>query len=157
MKFKNVSSQPRKKRKRLYNAPLHQRQKLVSIHLGRELRKQLKKRSLPARKGDKILVLRGKFKKKEGTIVRVNLKSSKVYAEGIFLRKQRGTEVLAPLSPSALLLMQVVDRKKPVRKAKPSASAATHGMKVLPKKEEKEEKHDLTHNPAHAHNAAKTE
>ena len=118
MKFGGSSSKPRKKRKQLFNAPLHLRQKLVSVHLSRELRKQLKKRSMPVRKGDKVLVLKGKFKKRDGTVSRVDLKDSRVFVGGIFLKKQAGKEILAPLQPTLLLLTQLSERKNPAKKPK---------------------------------------
>src|SRR3989344_3348913 len=119
MKFeKRVSSQPRKKRKALYHTALHLKQKLVSAHLGKELRKKMKKRSMPVRKGDKISVLRGKFKKKEGLVTRVNLDSLKIFVEGIQMRKQGGREVLAPIEPSNVVISQLVERKAKIKQKK---------------------------------------
>lgn len=107
-----VSSKPSKKRKAFFNAPLHERQKLVSVHLSRELRKKLKKRSIPIRKGDKVLVLKGRFKKKEGTVSRVSLNGLKVFIEGVLIKKQRGGEKLAPLVPSQLVALQLAERRQ---------------------------------------------
>jgi large subunit ribosomal protein L24 len=119
MKFaQKISSQPRKKRKALYHAYQHLKQKLVSAHLSRELRKSLKKRSLPVRKGDKVVVFRGKFKKKEGLVSKVDLNSLKVFVEGILSRKQSGKEVLAPVEPSNLVITQLVERKIKAKKSK---------------------------------------
>ncbi|MEM4255307.1 MAG: 50S ribosomal protein L24 [Candidatus Norongarragalinales archaeon] len=118
MKFSKVSSQPSKKRKALFQAPLHLRQKLVSVHLGKELRKQMKKRSVAIRKGDKVLVLKGKHKKREGLVSRVDLGALKVFVEGITVKNQRGKEFLAGLNPSHLVALQLGDRK-----ARPKAPA----------------------------------
>ncbi len=112
MKFSKVSSQPSKKRKALFHAPLHLKQKLVSVHLGKELRKQMKKRSIAIRKGDKVLVLRGKYKKKEGNVSKVDLNNTRVFVEGITTKNQRGKEFPAALNPSHLVALQLVDRKK---------------------------------------------
>ncbi len=118
LKFKILSKKKRKKRLLEFAAPLHKRQKLVAAHLSKELRARLKKRSLPVRKGDKVKVMRGKFKKKEGKIVSVNSSKMRVFVEGCVLKKQGGKEVLAPLHPSNLLLTELVKRtpkqKKPV-------------------------------------------
>ncbi|HIH19703.1 TPA: 50S ribosomal protein L24 [Candidatus Micrarchaeota archaeon] len=125
MKFSNsVSSKPRKKRRAMYHAPLHLKQKLVAVHLSRDLRKQLKKRAMPVRKGDKVLVLNGKFKKREGIVSRVDLKNSLVFVGEIVLKKQSGKEVLAPLRPSHLVLLQLVERKRKAKKQKPAAAQA---------------------------------
>ncbi len=107
-----MSSKPSKKRKALYNAPLHVKQKLVSVHLSKDLRKSLKKRSIPVRKGDKVFISQGRFKKKEGTVARVDLNNLKIFVEGMVLRKQKGGEKLAPIQPSHVVAIQLVDRKK---------------------------------------------
>ena len=44
-----TSTQPRKQRKYRHNAPMHLRQKLVSVHLSKDLRKNYGKRSIPVR------------------------------------------------------------------------------------------------------------
>lgn len=101
-----VSKQPRKQRKMRYNAPLHKRQKLVSVHVSKELRAKLKRRSMPVRKGDRVKVMRGKHKGKTGKVTSVDLNALKVYMEGVVARKAKGTEVPAPLEPSNLLLVE---------------------------------------------------
>lgn len=126
-----VSSQPRKQRKAVYNAPLHVRQKLVSSHLSKELRKSLKKRSLPVRKGDKVVVLMGKYKKREGVVARVDLGSLKVYVEGLAAKKQSGRERPAPIESSNLVIIQAVDRKA---KITPASKAKAEVKKAEPVK-----------------------
>ena len=59
-----ASKQPRKQRKYRYNAPLHIRQKLISVLLDKPLRSKYKIKNIPIRKGDDVLVMRGKFRKK---------------------------------------------------------------------------------------------
>jgi large subunit ribosomal protein L24 len=124
VKFKivNVSKKARKKRLQLFTAPLHERQKLVGTHLSKDLRAKIKKRSLPVRKGDKVKVLRGKFKKKEGKVISVDLKKARVFVEGCVLKKQGGKEVLAPIHASNLLLIELTKRTPKLKK-----HASTHG------------------------------
>lgn len=112
------SKNPKKQRKYRYNAPLHIKHKLVSVHLSPELRKKYKKRSLPVRKGDEIIVLRGKYKKKTGRVSKVNLKKSKIYVEGITRKKVAGTEVQVPLEPSNLMITSLQEDKKRFKKSK---------------------------------------
>ncbi len=102
-----MSYQPRKQRKKLFKAPLHKRQKLVAAHLSKELQKELKTRSLPVRKGDKVRIMRGKFRGKEGKVVRVDLKKIRVYVEGVTIKRADGTERLVPIHPSNLLILDV--------------------------------------------------
>ncbi len=102
-----IGYQPRKQRRFRFRAPLHIRQKMVSAHLSRELREELKRRSLPVRKGDKVRIMRGKFRGKEGVVARVDLRRLKVFVEGITQKKADGTEVLFPLDPSNLMIIEV--------------------------------------------------
>jgi large subunit ribosomal protein L24 len=109
----NKSVQARKQRKYRYNAPTHIRHKLVSAHLDKALRKELKKRSLPVRKGDEIKVLVGDHRGKSGKVARVDLKRLKVFVEEIKTRKVSGQEVQVALEPSNLVITKLnLDDKK---------------------------------------------
>ena len=109
----NSSVQPRKQRKYRYNAPLHIKGKFLSISLSKELRKKYNKRSLRARVGDKVKVLRGQFKGKEGTIEKVLLKKSKVQINGAENIKKDGSKSFYPISPSNVMIIELkLDDKK---------------------------------------------
>lgn len=101
------SKQPRKQRKYRYNAPLHVRQKLVSAILDKKLREEFKKRSMPLRKGDEVLIMRGKFKKKSGKISRVDLKRLKIFVENIKRKKVSGQEVEIVIDPSNVKIIKL--------------------------------------------------
>ena len=101
------SSQPRKQRKFIHNAPLHKKHRFLSSHLSSDLRKKYGKRNLPLRKGDEVLVMRGSFKKKKAKISSVNLKNTKVYLEGLTRSKKDGTKVNVPFHPSVLLIQSL--------------------------------------------------
>ena len=109
-----ASKQPRKQRKYLANAPLHIRKKFISVNLSKELRKKYKKRNIPVKKGDIVKVMRGKFKKKQGKIIEVKLKLSKIIIEGIQVKKQDGSKINVKLQPSNLQLIELnlEDRKR---------------------------------------------
>jgi len=102
------SKRPSKQRKALYQAPLHKKHELLSAHLSKELRKQMKKRSLPVRKGDEVKVMRGKFRGTVGKISKVNMKKLKVYIENLKRKKVSGEEVSVPIHPSKLLIVNPV-------------------------------------------------
>ncbi len=108
------SKQPRKQRKYLANAPLHIKKKFISVNLSRELRKKYPKRNIPVKKGDVVKVMRGKFKKKQGKVIEVKLKLSKIIIEGIQVKKQDGSKVNVRLQPSNLQLIELnlEDRKR---------------------------------------------
>ncbi|WP_010479069.1 50S ribosomal protein L24 [Thermococcus zilligii] len=101
------SKQPKKQRKFLYNAPLHLRQKIMSAPLSRELREKYGVRNLPIREGDKVRVMRGDFKGKEGKVLEVDLKSYRIHVEGVTQTKVNGTEVFYPLHPSNVMIIEL--------------------------------------------------
>jgi large subunit ribosomal protein L24 len=110
------SKKPRKQRKFLYTAPLHLKRKMLSSHLSKVLREKHKKRSMPVRKGDEVLVMRGKFKGKTGKISRIDLKKLRVYIDGISRKRTVGTEVLVPIPSSNLQITNLnLDDKRRVK------------------------------------------
>lgn len=75
---------------------------MLASHLSKELREKYKRRSLPVRKGDEVLIMRGKFKGRTGKISRVDLKKYRVYIEGITRKRTVGTDVQVSIHPSNL-------------------------------------------------------
>jgi len=96
------SKKPKKQRKFQRTAHLHIRRKLMAAHLAADLKKQYGRRSFPARKGDEVVVMRGKFKKRTGKVARVDTRKYRVYIEGVMVKRTDGTERQAPLHPSNL-------------------------------------------------------
>ncbi len=121
------SIQPRKQRKYTYNAPLHIKHRFLSAHLSKELRIKHGKRSLPLRKGDEVLVMRGSFKKKKAKVVSVDLKKIFVTLEGLQRTKKDGTKISVKFHPSVLQILslnsddpQRLASKKEVKQTKPA-------------------------------------
>lgn len=110
----NSSKKPRKQRKYRFNAPLHVKHKLLGSHLAKEIIAKYKKRSLPVVVGDKVRIMRGQHKKREGKVERVDTKKVKVYVTGIDRPKKDGSKSLYPLSPSNLLIteLNLKDKKR---------------------------------------------
>ncbi len=106
------SKQPRKQRKYRYNAPLHVRRKFLSANLSEELRKRLGRRSIPVRKGDTVQVMRGDFKGVTGKVEKVSLKKLKVYIDSVKVKKANGREVMRPVDPSNIRIIDIVEDKK---------------------------------------------
>ena len=107
----NVTRQGRKKRKAMYNAPLHKRRKTSSVHLGKDLRKSLKKRSVLVRKGDKVRVMVGEFAGASGLVTKVDYSRSIVLVEGVLSRLQSGREKRVVLQPSNLVILERSQKK----------------------------------------------
>ncbi len=101
------STQPRKQRKYRYNAPLHVRRKFISAHLSRELRERYGKRSIPLRKGDEVVVMKGGFKGFTGNIDRIDMSESKVFIDGVKRKKVDGSEIPVPIDPSNVMITKL--------------------------------------------------
>ena len=65
-------------------------------------------------KGDKVKVLRGQHKGKEGKVERVGLKASKIYITGIDTAKKDGTKELVPINPTNIVITELTlnDKKR---------------------------------------------
>jgi len=102
-----VSAQPRKQRKRLYNAPLHKLPTLMSAHLSPELREKYGRRSFPVRVGDRVRIMRGEFKGVEGKITKVDRERQMVYIENVTIKKVDGTTVQRPIHVSNIMITEL--------------------------------------------------
>lgn len=135
------SKQPRKQRKYRYNAPLGVRRKFVSAHLSVDLRRQFQRRAFPVRKGDEVLIIRGKSKGFRGEITMVNLSTSKVHIDGINVKKVDGSEVAVNLEPSNLIITKLnLDDKKRRMALDRGKTKKPETKKFEPKEEKKETK-----------------
>lgn len=101
------SGKPRKQRKYRSSAPLHIRQKLAHSHLSKDLRKKYGKRSAGLRKGDRVKVMRGQFRKHEGKVENINLRGTSVLVSGVEAAKKDGTKKLLRLHPSNLMITEM--------------------------------------------------
>lgn len=79
----------------------------MSSHLSKDLIKKYKKRNFPVRKGDKVKIMIGQFKKKTGEITKVDLKKLKVYIDNAYITKKDGTKAFYPIHPSNLLITEL--------------------------------------------------
>lgn len=132
------STQPRKQRKYSHNAPLHIKQKMMHVHLSKELREKYGFRNVQLRKGDKVKVLRGQFTKKEGKVERVDLKRGNVFITGIETVKKDGTKLIIPFSPSNLMIVDLdLSDKKRRQKLESRKGVAKEKAKKGAKEEER--------------------
>jgi len=103
----NSSKKPKKQRKFRAMAPLHIKQKFVHSHLSKDLRKVYGKRSIGIKKGDKVRIMKGQFKKHEGKVESIDLKKTKVQVNGVETTKKDGTKKLLFLDPSNLIITEL--------------------------------------------------
>jgi large subunit ribosomal protein L24 len=151
---------PRKQRKRLYNAPAHVRHKLMAAPLSPELVKSRGVKSLPVRKGDTVRIVRGDHIGFEGKINKVDLKRYRITLEGLTREKVDGTNIFVSVHPSKVMIRNlklddkwrkaIVEFKKeqaPLKKEKKVKVVAKRPKKA---KEEKpaEEEAEVQEKPA---------
>ena len=101
------STKRSKQRKYRINAPLHIKQKLAHSHLSKDLRQKYGKRNASVRKGDKVKIMRGQFKKHEGKVERLDLKESLAFVSGVETTKKDGTKKMLPSHPSNLMIIEL--------------------------------------------------
>jgi len=135
-----VTKQPRKQRKRLYQSPLHKRQKLVNVALDKKLREKFKRRSMPVRSGDKVEIMRGNYKGIRSNVRNVDLKSLKITLEEVKKEKTEGTEVHVPFHPSNLKIVEADMSDKKRQKIVQRVEGKFEVKKKEPKEKTKKEK-----------------
>ena len=101
------SVSPRKQRKYRNNAPIHIKKKMLSVHLSKELRTKYKTRNSIIKKGDSVIITRGKFKGKEGKIDKVYTKQLKVSVDSAKNVTKKGNKVPFKIRPSALIITEL--------------------------------------------------
>ena len=153
---------PRKQRKRLYNAPAHLRHKLMAAPLAPELISSKGAKALPVRKGDTVRIVRGDHIGFEGKVSRVDLKRYRVFLEGLTREKVDGTSIFVSVHPSKVMIKNLklddkwrkgilenkkeiaakkeVNVEKAVKKPPKKTKAVKTKEKIIEKKAEAQEK-----------------
>ncbi len=103
----------RRVRKQFYSKPLHRLKNDLHIHVSKELRKEYNSRSVLVKKGQNVMVMRGKFKGTVGSVVDVDYKRRAVYVKGLSRVNSRGKDVFIPIHPSNLMLVKQKSVFKP--------------------------------------------
>ena len=115
-KFSNrwkSSSKPSKQIKYKANAPLHTKRKFLSVRLSKELTEKYKTRNITVRSGDKVKVVRGRYKNHIGKVERVSPKKERIFIDGTERTKTDNTKSLYPIHPSNVIIQELkLDDKK---------------------------------------------
>jgi len=98
------TTQPKKQRKMLYQAPSHIRYKHLSAPLSPSLKISHNVGSLPVRSGDTVRIMRGDRKGLEGKVTRVDRKEYRIFVEGVTREKVDGTTTFVPIHPSKVMI-----------------------------------------------------
>jgi len=116
MKYsKDVSSSRRKQRKAHFGAPSSQRRIIMTSSLSKELKGRHGCRSLPVRKDDEVIVVRGAHKGAEGKVVHIRRKKWIVHVERVTRDKVNGSTVPIGIHPSNVVITTIKmdkDRRK---------------------------------------------
>ncbi len=130
------STQLRKQRKYRYNAPLHIKQKFMHVHLAPVLRDKYGLRNIQVKTGDRVKVMRGQFKSREGKVEKVNLKKEKIHLAGIEIIKKDGSKIQVGISPSNVMIVELdlAGKKRKLKLEKAKISSSTSSKSVKPAK-----------------------
>jgi large subunit ribosomal protein L26e len=103
----NVSSKARKQRKAHFNAPSHERRIRMSAPLSKELREKYNVRSLPIRREDEVMVVRGHFADREGKVTECYRKKYVIHVERVSKEKANGQSVPVGIHPSNVVITKI--------------------------------------------------
>ncbi|CBX92709.1 60S ribosomal protein L26B [Plenodomus lingam] len=126
-----LASSRRKSRKAHFSAPSSVRRVIMSAPLSKELREKHGVRSIPVRKDDEIMVVRGSNKGREGKIQSVYRLKYCLHVAGIVREKSNGQSVPIPIAPSKVVITklkldkdreQILERKSAGRAEKKKRS-----------------------------------
>jgi large subunit ribosomal protein L24 len=101
------TTKPSKQRKRLYQAPLNERYRTFSASLSSKLKESHGTNSVPVRKGDTVMIMRGDRKGSEGKVTQINRKKYRIFVEGATREKVDGTSILVPIHPSKVMITRL--------------------------------------------------
>lgn len=79
----------------------------MSAPLSKELRQKYKVRSMPIRKDDSVMVVRGHYHDREGKVTQVYRKKWKIYIERITTDKNTGESVQIGIHPSNVIITKL--------------------------------------------------
>lgn len=98
----------RKQRKAVLDAPSSVRRVIMSAPLSKELRAEhAGVRSLPIRKDDEVLIVRGTYKGREGKVVQVYRKKWVVHVDRVVREKGNGQSVPIGVNASSIVITKV--------------------------------------------------
>ena len=96
----------------MIHAHLYIKKKLMNTALNKDLRLQMKRRSMGIRKGDQVQIIKGKFKNLQGIVTSIDLKNMRVYVDNAVVKKRSGGQVQVPLATAKLRITKLVATDK---------------------------------------------
>ncbi|KAF2431079.1 60S ribosomal protein L26 [Tothia fuscella] len=102
-----LASSRRKSRKSHFSAPSSVRRNIMSAPLSKELREKYNVRSIPIRKDDEVLVVRGSNKGREGKITSVYRLKYVVHIERVVREKSNGQSMPLGVAASKVVITKL--------------------------------------------------
>ncbi|KAK3203988.1 hypothetical protein GRF29_106g1263169 [Pseudopithomyces chartarum] len=103
----SVASSRRKSRKAHFSAPSSVRRVIMSAPLSKELREKHNVRSIPIRKDDEIMIVRGTNKGREGKVTSVYRLKYALHINGVVREKSNGQSVPIPIAASKVVVTKL--------------------------------------------------
>ncbi|RFU34578.1 hypothetical protein B7463_g1784, partial [Scytalidium lignicola] len=103
----SLHSSRSKSRKAHFDAPSSVRRTIMSAPLSKELREKYNVRSIPIRKDDEVMVVRGSNKGREGKITSVYRLKYIVHIERVVKEKSSGQSVPLGIHPSKVVITKL--------------------------------------------------
>ncbi|KAF2094609.1 putative 60S ribosomal protein L26-2 [Rhizodiscina lignyota] len=102
-----IASSRRKSRKAHFDAPSSVRRNIMSAPLSKELREKHNVRSIPIRKDDEVLIMRGSNKGREGKVTSVYRLKYVIHVERVSKEKSNGQSVPIGVAPSKVQITKL--------------------------------------------------
>ncbi|WVW82769.1 ribosomal protein L24 [Kwoniella bestiolae CBS 10118] len=100
----------------------------MSSPLSKELRKEHTARSIPIRKDDEVLIVRGKYKGREGKVTQVYRKKWVIHVDRVHIEKSNAATVPVGISPSNVVITSLkLDSDRKAILARKGGKAAASG------------------------------
>ncbi|KAL9044099.1 MAG: hypothetical protein Q9214_002740 [Letrouitia sp. 1 TL-2023] len=103
----SLHSSRRKSRKAHFGAPSSVRRTIMSAPLNKELRDKHNVRSIPIRKDDEVIIVRGSNKGREGKVTSVYRLKYVIHVERVTREKSNGQSVPLGIHPSKVMVTKL--------------------------------------------------
>lgn len=101
------TTKPTKQRKRLYQASVNERYRRFAAPLSSKLKESHGTGSVPVKKGDTVMIMRGDRKNTEGKVTQIDRKKYRIFVEGANREKVDGTSIPVPIHPSKVIITRL--------------------------------------------------
>ncbi len=132
---------PTKQRKRLYQASVSERYRRFSAALSSKLKESHGTNSVPIRKGDTVMIMRGDRRNTEGKVTQIDTQKYRIFVEGANREKVDGTSIPVPIHPPKVMITRLnLDDKWRKKILERKGATETEIVTEKPKKKETKKK-----------------